>query len=164
MKKKTGTSNETVPSSTKPVAKAIRKKTSSSTASFDTMKLERAREALESLSAVAYDMSEDLLEVEGWLDGLESTLSDLAGFGLDYQPGTLTGFIAHANKRKASKSLFAPIIGAREEVERLIEYASCCSYGIVTIDGDDLEDAGACFQTVWEAVEAVLYKSAKPEG
>ncbi len=104
------------------------------------------------------------MEVEGWLDGLESTLSDLAGFGLDYQPGTLTGFIAHANKRKASKSLFAPIIGAREEVERLIEYASCCSYGIVTIDGDDLEDAGACFQTVWEAVEAVLYKSAKPEG
>lgn len=112
--------------------------------------LEKANVALNDMSAVGADMEEDLPQVDGWLEGLTSTLSELAG--LKNEPDSLVDLIEKIARRRE----FAPLVEAKESVVRLYECASCVAYGVVTLNKKELREAGECFQVVWEAVESTL--------
>jgi hypothetical protein len=102
------------------------------------------------MSPVVYDMAEDLGEIEGWLDGLTSTLSALAG--IKKEPDTLVDIIERVSKVPE----FASLVQVKEDVERLYECTNCVAYGIVTLDDEELREAGWCFEEVYSALEKVL--------
>lgn len=121
--------------------------------------LERAKDALHAMSGVGYDMEEDLPEVEGWLDGLTSTLSELAD--LKVEPDNLEGVIDRARKRPE----FARLAGVREDIARLYELSSCVAYGVSSLSSSETIEAGSCFENVFAAVEKLLNEvDAKMQG